>query len=412
MSTRLVIVFVVDGLRPDAIIPADAPTLCRLRAEGVEFANAHAALPTVTRVNAATLVTGAYPGTHGIVGNQVYVPDVDPARGDRHRVIQASPRGRRRDRRAPRPGRNAGRAACRAGAPAGRRQLRLDGQRAPDQPARPVGCRRARQRLYRARRAGRVARRAECRHLVQVRAGASQGPGGGAPRRRRHVDPAGAARLRAARARARRRDQLDHRAGPHAARLRSGIARGSRGAPPCRSRDRRGAAGARSPRPVRRDRRLRRVRPWLHHEHRRRRRPPGAGPGGPRERRRGRGPGAGQQRPGRRPPRGRTRRRADRPRRALRPVTRLGRCALHRGSRARRRARDHRRHAVARPGSTGAPRAQPRHPGDVSVDLPAERLGRPGDRSGLRQRRRHALRQRSRQHEPVERPQHALGLGR
>jgi len=80
VSARLVIVFVVDGLRPDAIAPADTPALHRLRAEGVEFANSHAVCPTVTRVNAATLVTGAQPGSHGIAGNQIWVPEVDPGR--------------------------------------------------------------------------------------------------------------------------------------------------------------------------------------------------------------------------------------------------------------------------------------------------------------------------------------------
>ena len=80
MSARLVIVFVVDGLRPDAITAADTPAIHRLRAEGVEFANSHAVFPTVTRVNAATLATGGQPGTHGIVGNQMYIPAVDPVR--------------------------------------------------------------------------------------------------------------------------------------------------------------------------------------------------------------------------------------------------------------------------------------------------------------------------------------------
>jgi arylsulfatase A-like enzyme len=87
---RLVIVFVVDGLRPDAITPEDTPTLHRLRAEGVDFTNGHAVVPTVTRVNAATLATGAQPGTHGIVGNQMFVPAVDPARAfgtDAHRRL-------------------------------------------------------------------------------------------------------------------------------------------------------------------------------------------------------------------------------------------------------------------------------------------------------------------------------------
>jgi arylsulfatase A-like enzyme len=73
-------VFVVDGLRPDAILAEDTPTLFRLRTEGVTFTNSHAVFPTVTRVNAATLATGAQPGTHGIVGNQMYVPSVEPRR--------------------------------------------------------------------------------------------------------------------------------------------------------------------------------------------------------------------------------------------------------------------------------------------------------------------------------------------
>ena len=74
------IVLVVDGLRPDAITPEDAPTLARLRRDGVDFTNSHSVFPTVTRVNAATLVTGAQPGTHGIVGNEMYMAAVDPAR--------------------------------------------------------------------------------------------------------------------------------------------------------------------------------------------------------------------------------------------------------------------------------------------------------------------------------------------
>jgi predicted AlkP superfamily pyrophosphatase or phosphodiesterase len=77
VAPRLVVVFVVDGLRPDAITADDTPTLFRLRAEGVEFTDSHAVFPTVTRVNAATLATGAQPGTHGIVGNQMYVPDIE-----------------------------------------------------------------------------------------------------------------------------------------------------------------------------------------------------------------------------------------------------------------------------------------------------------------------------------------------
>ncbi len=90
MSARLVIVFVVDGLRPDAITADVTPTLDRLRREGVAFTNSHAVCPTVTRVNAATLATGTQPGTHGIVGNQMYVPEVEPGRAfgtDSHRRL-------------------------------------------------------------------------------------------------------------------------------------------------------------------------------------------------------------------------------------------------------------------------------------------------------------------------------------
>jgi len=76
----MILVFVVDGLRPDAITPDDTPTLDRLRREGVTFAASHAVFPTVTRVNAATIATGAQPATHGIVGNQMYVPAVSPGR--------------------------------------------------------------------------------------------------------------------------------------------------------------------------------------------------------------------------------------------------------------------------------------------------------------------------------------------
>lgn len=77
---HLVIVFVVDGLRPDRISAEDTPALFRLRGEGVDFVAGHAVVPTVTRVNAAALATGAQPGTSGLIGNQLYVPDVDSSR--------------------------------------------------------------------------------------------------------------------------------------------------------------------------------------------------------------------------------------------------------------------------------------------------------------------------------------------
>src|SRR5215211_2956266 len=75
---RLLAIFVVDGLRPDSINPADTPTIDRLRSEGADYVHSHSVFPTSTRVNAATLVTGTYPVRHGIVGNSMFVAGVNP----------------------------------------------------------------------------------------------------------------------------------------------------------------------------------------------------------------------------------------------------------------------------------------------------------------------------------------------
>src|SRR4029450_11766035 len=91
---RLVIVFVVDGLRPDSITREDTPTLFRLRAEGGSFASSHAVFPTVTRVNAAALSTGAQPGTNGLLGNQLYVPTVDRGHAADRGTSRTPPRAR------------------------------------------------------------------------------------------------------------------------------------------------------------------------------------------------------------------------------------------------------------------------------------------------------------------------------
>ncbi len=74
------LVFVLDGLRPDSISATETPNLFRLREQGVDFPNSHAMVPTVTRVNSTVLGTGQSPGTNGIVGNEIYVPSVDPAK--------------------------------------------------------------------------------------------------------------------------------------------------------------------------------------------------------------------------------------------------------------------------------------------------------------------------------------------
>lgn len=76
-APRLVAIFVIDGLRPDSITPADTPTIARLRDEGTNYVNGHSVFPTATRVNATSLATGTYPEVHGIVGNSMLVPGVN-----------------------------------------------------------------------------------------------------------------------------------------------------------------------------------------------------------------------------------------------------------------------------------------------------------------------------------------------
>src|SRR5580658_1440010 len=72
----LVIVLVIDGLRPDSITPDVMPHLDRLRKTGVWYTHSHSVFPTVTRVNTASISTGTLPNLHGIVSNQLYLPAV------------------------------------------------------------------------------------------------------------------------------------------------------------------------------------------------------------------------------------------------------------------------------------------------------------------------------------------------
>ena len=74
------LLIVLDGLRPDYVTPDRMPNLHALGTRGVVFKNHHAAYPTVTRVNAASIATGAYPEAHGLLGNAVYFPAVDARR--------------------------------------------------------------------------------------------------------------------------------------------------------------------------------------------------------------------------------------------------------------------------------------------------------------------------------------------
>ena len=74
------LVIVLDGLRPDYVTADLMPNLYALGRRGVVFTAHHAVYPTVTRVNASSISTGAYPETHGLMGNSVFFPEVDPGR--------------------------------------------------------------------------------------------------------------------------------------------------------------------------------------------------------------------------------------------------------------------------------------------------------------------------------------------
>jgi arylsulfatase A-like enzyme len=77
--TRQLIV-VIDGLRPDYVTAEAMPRVFRLGQRGIVFTAHHSVVPTVTRVNGSTLVTGAYPETHGILGNAIYIPTANRTR--------------------------------------------------------------------------------------------------------------------------------------------------------------------------------------------------------------------------------------------------------------------------------------------------------------------------------------------
>jgi predicted AlkP superfamily pyrophosphatase or phosphodiesterase len=74
------LLLVLDGLRPDYVTKDVMPNLHALAQRGVTFTNHHAVYPTVTRVNASSIATGAYPERHGILGNSVFFPRVDGRR--------------------------------------------------------------------------------------------------------------------------------------------------------------------------------------------------------------------------------------------------------------------------------------------------------------------------------------------
>ncbi len=76
-TARRHLLVVIDGLRPDYVTSGLMPNLHAIGARGVVFTDHHSVYPTVTRVNAASISTGAYPESHGLLGNAVYFPSTN-----------------------------------------------------------------------------------------------------------------------------------------------------------------------------------------------------------------------------------------------------------------------------------------------------------------------------------------------
>src|SRR3954469_3524659 len=75
------LLLVIDGLRPDYVTQEVMPRLTALGRRGIVFTAHHSVFPTVTRVNASSMSTGAYPESHGLMGNTVYSEKTFPTRG-------------------------------------------------------------------------------------------------------------------------------------------------------------------------------------------------------------------------------------------------------------------------------------------------------------------------------------------
>lgn len=77
---RTLIVF-FDGLRPDYITEEYMPNLFALKKQGSYGTRHHSVFPTVTRVNSPSYATGSYPKSHGLMGNTIFFPQVEKAKG-------------------------------------------------------------------------------------------------------------------------------------------------------------------------------------------------------------------------------------------------------------------------------------------------------------------------------------------
>ena len=74
----------IDGLQPAQVTPELTPKLAAWASGGVIFEDHHAVFPTVTRTNVVSMLTGRYPGGHGLAANNLVIRDFDP-----HRFVPA-----------------------------------------------------------------------------------------------------------------------------------------------------------------------------------------------------------------------------------------------------------------------------------------------------------------------------------
>ncbi|MCF2447020.1 alkaline phosphatase family protein [Dyadobacter sp. CY345] len=79
-SRNKTLIFFFDGLRPDYITAELMPNLFAFKQKASIGTQHHSVFPTVTRVNSASYATGSYPGTHGLLGNAVYFPNVNKSK--------------------------------------------------------------------------------------------------------------------------------------------------------------------------------------------------------------------------------------------------------------------------------------------------------------------------------------------
>ena len=77
---RRVIILSIDGLRPDAILPAPMPNLTALMLGGAFSLGAQTVYPSVTLVSHSSMLTGLCPAKHGVDWND-YIPSRGYAQG-------------------------------------------------------------------------------------------------------------------------------------------------------------------------------------------------------------------------------------------------------------------------------------------------------------------------------------------